>query len=494
LFKKRIFTKYPPPQKFEERRDDFKKALLFFLGKIKKGEHFAFSRWGDGEMAILKGRKIDIIEKEHGEFRYTPGDEADENLRKILCKAFRHRNKDYYVGIGCPCCVGVESFRLMRENSGQDREHLTWANVFVNANYDFFVEGFIKGIFKDKNVVLVCNQKSRIELLPFKPVAVYRIGKNSWRENYSLCEEIRRWIKNGRIKNHVFLFCAGPLSNILTYELFINEKENTYIDAGSILDPYLGLGYTRDYLRRGLTRKKICSFNDEILGLNVFLCFGPAYGRKEMLKHTVKNNLMYFPESKVGIATNDIRVKSAKFKVRAEVRVEKSFKNLGHQISCINAVISAIKMVLREKKGDVIVFMHEDCLINDPVLLYKAIEKIRKGFEIIVRNWITGNYRDKHYGYDSYYVFDTFIIDYKAAERIFGNLEIFKREDEFKYRFAEEFFTKMIKENIPENKIYKIDYHHSTWRDNELGFYHIPSKMEPAGWEWDKKNYNKLYR
>jgi DNA repair photolyase len=38
------------------------------------------------------------------------------------------------------------------------------------------------------------------------------------------------------------------------------NKKNTYIDIGSILDPYLQLKLTRGYLRGAETVKKICTW------------------------------------------------------------------------------------------------------------------------------------------------------------------------------------------------------------------------------------------
>jgi hypothetical protein len=60
------------------------------------------------------------------------------------------------------------------------------------------------------------------------------------------------------ITDHVFLFAAGPFANILTYELWKYNRNNTYIDIGSTLDKYLGLKLTRGYLQGAPTLTKKC--------------------------------------------------------------------------------------------------------------------------------------------------------------------------------------------------------------------------------------------
>ena len=46
----------------------------------------------------------------------------------------------------------------------------------------------------------------------------------------------------------VFLFCCGPFGNILCHELTEYEPNNTYLDIGSTLNPYLkSAGFERFY-------------------------------------------------------------------------------------------------------------------------------------------------------------------------------------------------------------------------------------------------------
>lgn len=229
-----------------------------FLTKIKSGEHFSLSRWGDGELTILEGKHIDIRSKGNGEFRYDPNLTDYIGVRDKLILSYKNRDDNYYIGIACPCCVGQEKYQYMKDKSGQDEEHLTWANIFVNANYGRTINELIPEL-NNHIVNFVVNKNSNIKELPFRPNFVWYVGTDAWNNDYSVVDEIKDYIEMHGVKNELFLFAAGPLANILTYELWeYVSKENTYIDIGSILDPFLQLKLTRGYHLGAPTLNKVC--------------------------------------------------------------------------------------------------------------------------------------------------------------------------------------------------------------------------------------------
>jgi len=229
-----------------------------FLNKIKNNEYFSLSRWGDGELTILEGKYIDIRSKGNGEFRYDPNIDDYIGVRNKLIVSYTNKSNNYYIGIACPCCVGKDKYQYMKKKSDQDEENLTWANIFVNANYKKTINELIPEL-KNHIVNLVINKNSKLNKLPFTSKNVWYVGTDAWNEDYGLVEKIEDYIKNNEIKNELFLFAAGPLANILTYELWeYCSKENTYIDIGSILDPYLQLKLTRGYHLGASTVNKNC--------------------------------------------------------------------------------------------------------------------------------------------------------------------------------------------------------------------------------------------
>jgi hypothetical protein len=75
------------------------------------------------------------------------------------------------------------------------------------------------------------------------------VGKNCIVNNHHLIEDIKEYIDKENIEDHVFLFSASSLSEILIHKLHQHNKKNTYVDIGTTLHPYLGLDPARDYLR-----------------------------------------------------------------------------------------------------------------------------------------------------------------------------------------------------------------------------------------------------
>ena len=226
------------------------------LEKIRRGQNLALTKTADGELSIMANKFLDITSKANWEFRFDPNDKSDEFYRKELIKLYRYNHPEYYVGISCPCCEQASKVQWMRDTVGT--QNVTWANLFVNGNYDFFIQNFIPE-FQKRNVVIDCNKKANIEELPFEVEKDFRVGTNAYKEDYHIIEEIKNFIESNTIKNSIFIFCAGPFGNILTHKLFDFNKDNTYLDCGSTLDPLMGLGTTRGYHNKNYpTRNKIC--------------------------------------------------------------------------------------------------------------------------------------------------------------------------------------------------------------------------------------------
>lgn len=224
--------------------------LIKFKNKLINKEKFSFSKYADGEWAILQGRRIG-----NNEFQY---DTSDVFFREKLWESFKFKHLQYIVGIGCECCMG-KSFYDMKDQSTQNDENLTWANIWVNSNYPHYIKEIVP-LYNDFDVVLICNENASLQNLPFKTMKDFRVQNNAWFYNYSLVDEIKLYITENQIKDCLFLFCAGPFGNILSHQLFEHNQENTYLDIGSTLDPFLfgQNGKTRGYLRGSGTEGKTC--------------------------------------------------------------------------------------------------------------------------------------------------------------------------------------------------------------------------------------------
>ena len=243
---------------------DFKEDFFHLLGLLKKNEHFAFTRFSDGALYILQNRKFDIQkhichvrEQDHqgswGEEElksFTP--EKDQALREKLLKCFLHKQQNYYKGICCKCCVGKKDWSWQFDGRlDSEEEHLTWSNLLINGNYIHFMTYMLPEI-KKFDVVYTCNKLANLDKLPLKLKKDFRVGQNCHINNLNLVNEMKEWISKNNIEDHLFLFSAASLSNILIYELYKEFPNNTYMDIGSTLNPMLDLdGWkgSRDYLR-----------------------------------------------------------------------------------------------------------------------------------------------------------------------------------------------------------------------------------------------------
>lgn len=208
-------------------------------------ENISFSKFCDGEWAVLCNHKID-----NKEFWFDPSSLKDQEKRKALLRAFQYKNPRYFVGITCVQVFGLHTHTSMKDLSGQKEDNLTWADIWVNSNYKYYVENIVP-IFKERDVVLFCNENGKIENLPFKPYMTFPLKHNAWEYNWDILISAKTFLsklKDQNIKDLVFLFCCGPFGNILCHQLTEHSPEHTYLDIGSTLNPYLkSAGFERDY-------------------------------------------------------------------------------------------------------------------------------------------------------------------------------------------------------------------------------------------------------
>ncbi|MFW6242825.1 MAG: hypothetical protein ACOC2W_01565 [bacterium] len=225
---------------------DFKKDFLKIFNLLKSKKRFSFSKYADGEYAILRNKKITNCDN------WTFDPNKHQKYRNELLNSFKFHDDEYYVGISCPCCVPQEHVNWMRDNVSVNDNHLTWANIFVNNNYNDFKKYFIPE-FNNHDVVLVATEKGDATKLPFGIEEHIKITGTAWLDNFNLIEELPK--RNDRDK--LYLFSAGPLGNMLAAKMWEQNKNNIYMDIGSTINPWL-VGNNRGFLRGANTLNKMC--------------------------------------------------------------------------------------------------------------------------------------------------------------------------------------------------------------------------------------------
>jgi hypothetical protein len=259
----------------------FKEEFYYFLNKFKNKENFNLLRFSDGEMYILQNKKIELsAENVHVEDVVSSKDgfystntmlrpDYDQKLfnpikhslfRDYLIGSFLHTDYNYYKGISCKCCVGLENFNWQINQLGGDSDNITWSNVMLNSNYPLFLKEFYP-LLKSRGVYVVCNEKANIDNISWIKGYI-KVGTDIFDnfENYII--EIKKFIEYNKINNEVFLFSASSLSNVIQYELSLDFPTNTYIDIGTTLSHEFGIpilrGYIQDYFNGNLDRLQSC--------------------------------------------------------------------------------------------------------------------------------------------------------------------------------------------------------------------------------------------
>ena len=239
----------------------FDKEFDKFLEKLKNKENFAFARFSDGELFILKNETL-ILAEDHfvtgqrkGQGVY-PAEEQKEFIpekhsfyQEKLTECFKFKMPEYYKGICCRNDVGEDAFFWQKGLNGGDAD-LTFSNLLINRNYRRFVEDMVP-VLKERDVLYVVNEAANLEGLPFDIKKDFRIGSNCMIDNYETVEEVKEYIRENKIKDHVILCSAASLSNFIIRECFAENSDNTFLDIGSCLNPYLeleGWKHTRGYL------------------------------------------------------------------------------------------------------------------------------------------------------------------------------------------------------------------------------------------------------
>lgn len=188
--------------------------------KLALGHNFALARYGDGEMLCASGAKGENCDKH----QYYPG--LGHALRKILNKP------QEYVMAAQPKEHGLYNDA---EKYPQD---WTDADVMHRASERGEIRQMVDALSHRKIVVIgnanmqKLNQFIRITHFIEVPMI------NAWAFYQKFMPNVLNYaLKND---NYVFLFMSGMVSNVLIDKCYRANKNNTYLDCGSVFDPYIG--------------------------------------------------------------------------------------------------------------------------------------------------------------------------------------------------------------------------------------------------------------
>ena len=214
-----------------------KNSIDFFFEKIENGVNFTLFRYGDGERSIMMGKSVVAQEGWKAPNQVT-------SLGKSLSATLKLREENIYYGVSCPCCDLNAYYWYL---SHIESKNITFANIFVNANYHVFKNKFMQ-LTRDAVVIANhCGKNKKIGSL--NVLKYYSVGDSCidfWEnEATNLIEEIKKDF--GDKRDLLYVLSAGPLSEPIIYELYKHNPQNTYVDFGSSIDFLIHDKDTRPY-------------------------------------------------------------------------------------------------------------------------------------------------------------------------------------------------------------------------------------------------------
>jgi len=211
-----------------------KEFLYEICEKLRDQVPFAFSRFGDGEWLAISQTRPDGVNCDGNKFYADLG----KRLEEIVSK-----KQDYYIGHQNVNAKdsGINYWRRISFNYLQD-----WVNS------DIFHElsemqglDYIFDLLNSVHVVYIGNES--LSPLPFVDEFIEIPYNNVWDDYDNVLNKIKNKINDDIHKT--FLLSAGMACEVFVHDLWNFNKNNTYIDIGSVFDPYVGKK-TRSYHHR----------------------------------------------------------------------------------------------------------------------------------------------------------------------------------------------------------------------------------------------------
>ncbi len=262
------------------KRISLNKEFDRFWDKIEKRENISILRFADGERAIMMGKSVEA---------YYGGWKSPNYVSKLgmdLLKALEIDDGRVYYAISCPCCDNPAyywySTRIKNKN-------ITFANLWINANYSRFVQSFEK---LDREAILIANHRAEGKKIGnLRILKHYSISDDCFEFWENEGEKLLSYIKNdyGDKKNLLYVISAGPMSETIIAELFKNNPDNCYIDFGSSIDRYFRVKRPQSYEnKKSVYAKRNCwMYNPEIINFDVSVVL-TLYKRPEKLLEQIE--------------------------------------------------------------------------------------------------------------------------------------------------------------------------------------------------------------
>ena len=234
--------------------------LEFFTNKIKTSEPFAYARYADGEVALMKGNGISTSTQAYQQDKWSAPNQITK-VGKQLLETLSHTESNYYYAISTDQDSKSDYDFLM---SHIKSPNITFANLWINANY-----GRMKAFYTNLNqsVYVICNHRANKYNFPFDVTELFPFPDDCvwfW-ENHGerYLEQLLDY--TSQLNGQTIFVSAGPISEILIHSMYVANPNNQYIDVGSSIDFYVHGKHTRPYMDwNSPYSKEVSQFTNEL--------------------------------------------------------------------------------------------------------------------------------------------------------------------------------------------------------------------------------------
>ena len=249
--------------------------LAYVLARIECGVPTAFARWGDGEWALATGGALgEAGQNFHADGFTWPGGPSrlGAALRRALALGTAPdgrapdgggapplEREGFFFAVPCPDWPALLDPLLRALHPAVATRHLSYATVFINANYPAFRAWFSGHVLGGlARPVLVVNEEAAARLNgggggapPPWARAVVGLPADGVRWWEREGARTTRWfasLARAHAAGQLFLLAVGPMANALVLAGWAANPLNVYIDVGSALDEVLKGRRTRPYM------------------------------------------------------------------------------------------------------------------------------------------------------------------------------------------------------------------------------------------------------
>lgn len=213
---------------------------------IKSKKPFAYARYADGEVLLMKGETVGYNSQAYAVDRWSSLNRSVK-VSEGLLESLKHEEENYHYAISSHS-DSIDDYNYLK--SKIKNSNITFANLWINSNYSKMKE-FYKSLIDP--VYVICNYRANSQVFPFPVIEMFPFPDdcvNYWEnEGDTYLEQLLDYVV--QVQKGTFFISAGPVSEILIDKMYTSNPDNQYIDVGSSMDEFIYGRKTRPYMEPG---------------------------------------------------------------------------------------------------------------------------------------------------------------------------------------------------------------------------------------------------